>query len=83
MYYVLWAVYTYAYCAANQESDQLTDCKVWLWPQLLSLGLTVYVSEEDINEMFTVADKDKDGRISYNEFLVSNRLYMLVYNLMV
>ena len=33
--------------------------------------LPVYVSEQDIEEMFTVADRDKDGKISYQEFLVS------------
>ena len=33
--------------------------------------LPVFVSEEEIAEMFSVADKDKDGRISYAEFLVS------------
>ena len=26
------------------------------------------VSEEEIEEMFTFADKDKDGKISYTEF---------------
>jgi calmodulin len=31
--------------------------------------LPVYVSEQDIEEMFTVADRDKDGKISYQEFL--------------
>jgi len=31
--------------------------------------LPVYVSEQDIDEMFTVADRDKDGKISYQEFL--------------
>jgi len=31
--------------------------------------LPVFVSEEEIAEMFSVADKDKDGRISYAEFL--------------
>ncbi|XP_023326846.1 uncharacterized protein LOC111700214 [Eurytemora carolleeae] len=31
--------------------------------------LPVYVSEDDIAEMFSVADRDQDGRISYNEFL--------------
>ena len=32
--------------------------------------LPVYVSVEEINEMFAFADKDKDGKISYQEFLV-------------
>jgi len=31
--------------------------------------LPVYVSVEEINEMFAFADKDKDGKISYQEFL--------------
>ena len=33
--------------------------------------LPVYVSEDDIAEMFSVADRDQDGRISYKEFLVN------------
>jgi Ca2+-binding EF-hand superfamily protein len=28
------------------------------------------VSEEDIEEMFTFADKDGDGKISYTEFQI-------------
>ena len=37
--------------------------------------LPVYVSEDDISEMFSVADRDQDGRISYNEFLVNDCLH--------
>ena len=32
-------------------------------------GLPVPVSEEDIEEMFSSADKDGDGELSYEEFL--------------
>ena len=32
-------------------------------------GLPVAVSEEDIEEMFSFADKDGDGQLSYEEFL--------------
>ena len=32
------------------------------------LNLPVEVSEDDIEEMFTYADQDRDGRISYSEF---------------
>ena len=32
------------------------------------LIFSLKVSEEEIEEMFTFADKDKDGRISYTEF---------------
>ena len=41
--------------------------------------LPVYVSIEEINEMFAFADKDKDGKISYHEFLVS--VYVIWDNL--
>ena len=34
-------------------------------------NLPVEVSEEDIEEMFEYADKNKDGRLSYKEFKVS------------
>ena len=33
-------------------------------------NLPVPVSDEDIEEMFEFADKDKDGELSYSEFLV-------------
>jgi len=42
--------------------------------------LPVYVSEDDIAEMFSVADRDQDGRISYNEFLVNDRNYKILIN---
>ena len=34
-------------------------------------NLPVEVSEEDIEEMFEYADKNKDGRLSYKEFKVN------------
>ena len=33
-------------------------------------NLPVAVKDEDIEEMFEFADKDKDGNLSYAEFLV-------------
>ena len=33
-------------------------------------NLPVQVADEDIEEMFEFADKDKDGKLSYQEFLV-------------
>ena len=33
-------------------------------------NLPVQVADEDIEEMFEFADKDKDGQLSYQEFLV-------------
>ena len=33
-------------------------------------NLPVSVKDEDIEEMFEFADKDKDGNLSYEEFLV-------------
>ena len=33
-------------------------------------NLPVSVKDEDIEEMFEFADKDKDGNLSYAEFLV-------------
>ena len=34
-------------------------------------NLPVPVSDEDIEEMFEFADKNKDGKLSYKEFEVS------------
>ena len=34
-------------------------------------NLPVQVPDEDIEEMFEFADKDNDGKLSYQEFLVS------------
>ena len=34
-------------------------------------NLPVQVSDEDIEEMFEFADKDRDGQLSYQEFLVN------------
>ena len=34
-------------------------------------NLPVPVSDEDIEEMFEFADKNKDGKLSYEEFLVN------------
>ena len=33
-------------------------------------SLPVTVEDEDIEEMFVTADRDKDGKISYEEFKV-------------
>ena len=33
-------------------------------------NLPVQVSDEDIEDMFDFADKDNDGKLSYQEFLV-------------
>ena len=33
-------------------------------------NLPVAVGDEDIEEMFEFADKNKDGKLSYQEFLV-------------
>ena len=33
--------------------------------------LPEHVSEEEIEEMFSFADKNKDGKISWEEFLVT------------
>ena len=35
-------------------------------------NLPVSVSDEDIEEMFEYADKNKDGKLSYKEFKVRN-----------
>ena len=35
-------------------------------------NLPVPVDDKDIEEMFVFADKDKDGKLSYEEFLVRN-----------
>ena len=42
-------------------------------------NLPVPVEEEEIEAMFDFADKDKDGKISYHEFLVS--VYVIWDNL--
>ena len=34
-------------------------------------NLPVQVADEDIEEMFAFADRDKDGHLSYQEFLVT------------
>lgn len=40
-------------------------------------NLPVPVSEEDIDAMFDFADKDKDGKINYNEFgtMINPKVY--------
>ena len=35
-------------------------------------NLPVAVSDEDVEEMFEFADKNKDGKLSYKEFKVVN-----------
>ena len=37
-------------------------------------SLPVPVADKDIEEMFSYADKDNDGKLSYQEFLVSGKL---------
>ena len=39
-------------------------------------NLPVPVSDEDIEEMFEFADKDKNGKLSYKEFEVLFPYYM-------
>ena len=41
-------------------------------------NLPVPVSDEDIDEMFEFADKNKDGKLSYQEFAVSNTTHNIV-----
>ena len=38
--------------------------------KLMMSNLPEHVPENDIMDMFTFADKDKDGKISWEEFLV-------------
>ena len=38
-------------------------------------NLPVAVADEDIDEMFEFADKNKDGKLSYEEFLVKECIY--------
>ena len=42
--------------------------------QHIMKNLSVPVEDEDIEEMFEFADKDKDGKLSYEEFLVRKHL---------
>ena len=46
-------------------------------------NLPVAVADEDIEEMFEFADKNKDGKLSYEEFLVTNCFAFLVSNFQV
>lgn len=45
--------------------------------QLMMRNLPVPVNEEEINEMFDFADKDKDGKINYSEFetMINPKVY--------
>ncbi len=44
--------------------------------------LPEHVPDHEILEMFSFADKDRDGRISYDEFLVSHiNLLLLIKTL--
>ena len=45
--------------------------------QLMMRNLPVPVSEEEINEMFDFADKDKDGKINYRYYILL--LYSLCF----
>ena len=42
--------------------------------------LPEHVSEEEIEEMFSFADKNKDGKISWEEFLVTFAFPINYYN---
>ena len=37
-------------------------------------SLPVTVEDEDIEEMFVTADRDRDGKISYEEFKVRHQI---------
>ena len=39
-------------------------------------NLPVEVSDQDIDEMFEFADKNKDGKLSYKEFRVRMRIFV-------
>ena len=43
-------------------------------------NLPVAVADEDIEEMFEFADKNRDGKLSYQEFLVTNCFVSPVFN---
>ena len=45
--------------------------------QLMMRNLPVPVNEEEINEMFDFADKDRDGKINYRYFLLYSQLLLL------
>ena len=38
-------------------------------------NLPVFVTDEDIDEMFKFADKDADGKLSYQEFQALGALF--------
>ena len=40
-------------------------------------NLPVPVADEDIEEMFDYADKNKDGKLSYEEFLVNQKIQLI------
>ena len=41
----------------------------------IMMNLPVPVSGEDVDEMFEFADKNKDGLLNYQEFLVKKMVY--------
>ena len=43
-------------------------------------NLPVPVDDEDIEEMFAFADKNKDGKLSYKEFKASTIILVPVHN---
>ena len=47
--------------------------------RLMMSHLPEHVSDAEIEEMFSFADKNNDGRISWDEFLVSAKLTLLYY----
>ena len=44
-------------------------------------NLPVEVSEEDIDEMFDFADKNKDGKLSYKEFKESKEYHYTIHRI--
>eukprot|EP00090_Calanus_glacialis_P025675 TRINITY_DN40234_c0_g1_i2.p1 TRINITY_DN40234_c0_g1~~TRINITY_DN40234_c0_g1_i2.p1 ORF type:complete len:195 (+),score=59.86 TRINITY_DN40234_c0_g1_i2:77-586(+) len=54
--------------AKKYKLDKHSLSKADFWH--IMKNLPVQVADEDIEEMFEFADKDKDGQLSYQEFLV-------------
>ena len=54
----------------NQYSKLMNKCGVHFIGRQMMTSLPEPVPELEIMEMFTFADKDKDGKISWEEFLV-------------
>ena len=54
---------------STHDNDQNLTCLIVI-PRLMMTNLPEPVSEMDIMEMFSFADKNNDGKISWEEFLV-------------